>query len=216
MFDIHRYSWREFINESDNVLTFADFRNIVNDASESECRNIGTKLFDTFFEDEDTCDFSKACVLDMLDQLEEQTDRDTINIVSDIMDSCLADDDDFDSLDNVDESDDESDDDFDYQDEIDYDDDDDDDDDEQLEESVSKVFGSQNKNRNRKLKFKKSLATLKKEYAQRQRQNRATFSARRIYNRINKINKKLYNKGRRQAIKKGQHYVKTRRKTGDA
>lgn len=85
-------------------------------------------------------------------------------------------------------------------------------DDEELDEAVSRRMKSQNRNRKKRKFMQTSRAELRRTKQKRKIQARKTKQARKRYYRANKNKIKNYQKSRAEAIKKGTHKVKVRRK----
>lgn len=84
-----------------------------------------------------------------------------------------------------------------------------------LDEGVSRVMKVNRANKKKRKFFAKSAATLRKERAQRLKDNRLTKASRKAYQRVNKAKIKSYQKSRATFIKKGRHFTKVRRKSGE-
>lgn len=84
--------------------------------------------------------------------------------------------------------------------------------DEELDEAVSRRMKSQNRNRKKRKFMQTSRAELRRTKQKRKIQARKTKQARKRYYRANKNKIKNYQKSRAEAIKKGTHKVKVRRK----
>lgn len=84
--------------------------------------------------------------------------------------------------------------------------------DEEMDEAVSRRMKSQNRNRKKRKFMQTSRAELRRTKQKRKIQARKTKQARKRYYRANKNKIKNYQKSRAEAIKKGTHKVKVRRK----
>lgn len=83
---------------------------------------------------------------------------------------------------------------------------------EETNEGVTAIMMGSRKNKKKRKFMKKGRATLKREEAQRKRENRINSGKRKRYYRANKSKIKHYQASRRDAINRGAHFVKLRRK----
>lgn len=83
--------------------------------------------------------------------------------------------------------------------------------DEEMEEAVSRILKTGNKNRKKRKFMKNTKADLRKTASKRKKSNRASKADRKRYYRANKNKISAYQKSRGAAIKKGSHKVKKRR-----
>ena len=86
---------------------------------------------------------------------------------------------------------------------------------EDVMEGVSRVMKAKNRNLKKRKFFKKSAATLRKERAKRMKANRENRASKRAYTRVNKAKLKSYQKSRAKFMRKGKHFAKIRRQTGE-
>lgn len=83
---------------------------------------------------------------------------------------------------------------------------------EETNEGVSAIMMGSRKNKKKRKFMKKGKMTLKREEAQRKRENRLSAGKRKRYYRANKSKIKHYQASRKDAINRGAHFVKLRRK----
>jgi hypothetical protein len=177
----------------DNTAMYLEIKNILEHMSDDEIDEFGAFLavefFDTPEEDINNVYFAIDNVLDMIGELGEEN-------YSIILELLLPDE--FEGTDDAETE---------YI-ELDYDDS------TELDEGVSRVMKVSKLNKKKRKFFKKSAAILRKERAERVKQNRLTKASRRAYRRANVAKLKAYQKSRKTFIKKGRHFVKIRRKGG--
>ena len=87
--------------------------------------------------------------------------------------------------------------------------------DEDVNEGVSRIMKVKKLNRKKRKFFTKSAASLRKERAVRVKKNRLNRADRKAYQRINKAKIKGYQKSRAKFMKKGKHFTKVRRQSGE-
>lgn len=178
----------------DNTAMYLEIKNILEHMSDDEIDEFGAFLavefFDTPEEDINDVYFAIDNVLDMIGELGEEN-------YSIILELLLPDE--FEGTDDAETE---------YI-ELDYDDS------TELGEGVSRVMKVSKLNKKKRKFFKKSAAILRKERAERVKQNRLTKASRRAYRRANVAKLKAYQKSRKTFIKKGRHFVKIRRKGGE-
>lgn len=85
----------------------------------------------------------------------------------------------------------------------------------EVSEGVSRVMKAKRRNMKKRKFFKKSAATLRKERTQRIKSNRMNRASRKAYTRVNKNKLKSYQKSRATFMKKGKHFAKVRRQSGE-
>lgn len=177
----------------DNTAMYLEIKNILEHMSDDEIDEFGAFLavefFDTPEEDINDIYFAIDNVLEMIGELGEEN-------YSTILELLLPDE--FEGSDDAETE---------YI-ELDYDDS------TELDEGVSRVMKVSKLNKKKRKFFKKSAAILRKERAERVKQNRLTKASRRAYRRANVAKLKAYQKSRKTFIKKGRHFVKIRRKGG--
>jgi hypothetical protein len=177
----------------DNTAMYLEIKNILEHMSDDEIDEFGAFLavefFDTPEEDINNVYFAIDNVLEMIGELGEEN-------YSIILELLLPDE--FEGTDDAETE---------YI-ELDYDDS------TELDEGVSRVMKVSKLNKKKRKFFKKSAAILRKERAERVKQNRLTKASRRAYRRANVAKLKAYQKSRKTFIKKGRHFVKIRRKGG--
>ena len=177
----------------DNTAMYLEIKNILEHMSDDEIDEFGAFLavefFDTPEEDINDIYFAIDNVLEMIGELGEEN-------YSTILELLLPDE--FEGTDDAETE---------YI-ELDYDDS------TELDEGVSRVMKVSKLNKKKRKFFKKSAAILRKERAERVKQNRLTKASRRAYRRANVAKLKAYQKSRKTFIKKGRHFVKIRRKGG--
>lgn len=79
-----------------------------------------------------------------------------------------------------------------------------------MDESMNRVMLTKNINRKRRKYMAKSKSDLRREYAERMRNNRLTLAKRKRYYRMNKAKIASYQKSRREYMEQGAHYKKVR------
>jgi hypothetical protein len=183
----------------DNTAMYLEIKNILEHMSDDEIDEFGAFLavefFDTPEEDINDIYFAIDNVLEMIGELGEEN-------YSTILELLLPDE--FEGSDDTETE---------YI-ELDYDDSTDSGELEEVVEGVSRVMKVSKLNKKKRKFFKKSAAILRKERAERVKQNRLTKASRRAYRRANVAKLKAYQKSRKTFIKKGRHFVKIRRKGG--
>lgn len=85
----------------------------------------------------------------------------------------------------------------------------------EISEGVSRIMQAKRRNMKKRKFFKKSAATLRKERTARIKKNRENRASRRAYTRVNKAKLQAYQKSRAGFMKKGRHFAKIRRQSGE-
>lgn len=179
-----------------------EIKNVLEGLSEDEVDEFGAFLSVEFFETpEDEIDelfFDVDNVIEMIKELgsEASDDEEIADIYSFILELLLPED--FENSKDLD-----SDDDYEEYDEGD------------VSEGVSRVMKTKKLNRKKRKFFTKSAATLRKERAKRVKTNRINRASRKAYTRVNKAKLKSYQKSRAKFMKKGKHFTKVRRQSGE-
>ena len=185
----------EGTEEMDAGALLLEIRNLLEGMTEDEVDEFGAFLSIEFFEtsEDDLEDvyFDVDNVLDMVEELGEES-------YSFILDLLLPED-------------------FTASDELDFDDYDDYEDEEEAEvsEGVSRVMKAKRRNMKKRKFFQKSAATLRKERAVRMKANRMNRASRKAYTRVNKAKLAYYKKSRAKFMRKGKHFAKIRRQSGE-
>ena len=190
--------------EMDSDSLFREIKNILEGLSEDEVDEFGAFLavefFDTPEEDIEELYFDEEVVLEMIKELgdESEDESDKTDIYSFILDLLLPED--FENSKELEDDDIEQEE---YEEVV------------EVTEGVSRVMKVKRLNRKKRKFFQKSAATLRKERAKRVKKNRENRASRRAYTRVNKAKLKSYQKSRAKFMKKGKHFAKVRRQSGE-
>ena len=193
--------FRQFLNENDDTL--AKIKESIGSMQPEEIDEFGFYLFAEFFDsfedgvedadDAETIIFTHEDVLEMIQALGPEMYPDVLDMLDEVseeeFEEILRDDDGDFEPDNI----------PDYS---------------SIDEGVSRIMLSKNRNRKRRKFMAKSKTKMRQSVSQRKRIARQNRNKVKRYYRANKSKIKAYQKSRRAAIKAGKHIVKVRKNGG--